>query len=88
MKPLIANTSLSRGAGVFCRALRCTLRLHLDQDGLDRREPLTWLSLRMATTICRLLVIVAITRPAWPKGSQIFHSVVAGLLVHGSIWRA
>lgn len=50
---------------------------------LTGAEPLTWLTLRMAITICLLLVIVAITRPAWPKGSQIFHSAVAGLLVHG-----
>src|SRR5882724_8849433 len=50
---------------------------------LTGAEPFTWLTLRMAITICLLLVIVAITRPAWPKGSDIFHSAVAGLLVHG-----
>lgn len=50
---------------------------------LTGAEPLTWLTLRMAITICLLLIIVAITRPAWPKGNQIFHSAVAGLLVHG-----
>lgn len=45
--------------------------------------PLTWLSIRMAVTICVLLVIVAVTRPPWPKGAQIGHSIVAGLLLHG-----
>jgi drug/metabolite transporter (DMT)-like permease len=37
----------------------------------------------MAVTVCLLLVIVAVTRPAWPRGPQILHSVAAGLLVQG-----
>lgn len=48
---------------------------------LEGTQPLTWLAMRMAVTICLLIVIVAATRPAWPRGPQILHSIVAGLLV-------
>jgi drug/metabolite transporter (DMT)-like permease len=50
---------------------------------LTGAEPLTWLSLRMAVTICLLLVIALATGATWPKRDQIFHSMIAGLLVHG-----
>lgn len=50
---------------------------------LNATQPLTWLSIRMAATICLLFVIVVVTRPAWPRGPQILHSMVAGLLVQG-----
>ncbi len=81
MKPSIANFAV-RAAPAFFVVLWSTGFISTKM-ALTGAEPLTWLSLRMAITICLLLVIVAITRPAWPKGSQIFHSVVAGLLVHG-----
>ncbi len=48
---------------------------------LRATQPLTWLSLRMAVTICLLLVIAAVTRPVWPRGRLVLHSIVAGLLV-------
>jgi drug/metabolite transporter (DMT)-like permease len=50
---------------------------------LNATQPLTWLSIRMAATICLLLVIVAVTRPNWPRGRQILHSMVAGFLMQG-----
>ena len=48
---------------------------------LQGTQPLTWLAMRMAVTICLLLVLAAVTRPTWPRGWQIVHSIVAGLLV-------
>jgi drug/metabolite transporter (DMT)-like permease len=50
---------------------------------LTGAEPLTWLSLRMVVAICLMLVIAGLSRAPWPRGWQILHSVVAGLLVHG-----
>jgi drug/metabolite transporter (DMT)-like permease len=81
MKLPIANLAV-RAAPAFFVVLWSTGFISTKM-GLTGAEPLTWLTLRMGVTICLLLVIVAATRPRWPKGGQIFHSVVAGLLVHG-----
>src|SRR5450432_1863086 len=50
---------------------------------LHNAEPLTYLSIRMAVVVGLMAVIVAFTRPQWPAGIGIAHSIVAGLLVHG-----
>ncbi|MDO8981081.1 MAG: DMT family transporter [Afipia sp.] len=46
-------------------------------------EPLTYLAVRMALAALLMGVIAAIFRPKWPKGADVIHSAVAGLLVHG-----
>jgi drug/metabolite transporter (DMT)-like permease len=46
-------------------------------------EPLTYLALRMAIVVGLMAVIAAVTRPQWPDRRGVFHSIVAGLLVHG-----
>lgn len=45
-------------------------------------EPLTYLAVRMALVAVLLAVIVAIWRPKWPNLNGVFHSAVAGWLVH------
>ncbi len=51
--------------------------------GLGYVEPLTFLSLRMGAVVALLAVIIALTRPKWPNGADILHSVLTGLMVHG-----
>ncbi len=51
--------------------------------GLGYVEPLTFLSLRMGAVVALLALIVALTRPKWPNGAGILHSVLTGLMVHG-----
>lgn len=46
-------------------------------------EPLTYLAVRMVFAVVLMGVIAAIYRPKWPDRAGIFHSAVAGLLVHG-----
>jgi drug/metabolite transporter (DMT)-like permease len=46
-------------------------------------EPLTYLAIRMAVVVAMMAVVVAIARPRWPNRAGIFHSIVAGILVHG-----
>src|SRR4249919_86972 len=46
-------------------------------------DPLTYLSIRMAVVVALMAVIVAIARPTWPNRTEIGHSIVAGILVHG-----
>jgi drug/metabolite transporter (DMT)-like permease len=46
-------------------------------------EPLTYLAIRMVLVVALMAVIAAIARPQWPDRAGIFHSVVAGILVHG-----
>ncbi len=46
-------------------------------------QPLTYLTLRMAIVVGLMALIAVITRPQWPGRTGVFHSVVAGLLVHG-----
>jgi drug/metabolite transporter (DMT)-like permease len=50
---------------------------------LRSAEPLTYLAIRMAVVVGLMAVIAAIARPRWPDRAGIFHSIVAGLLVHG-----
>src|SRR6266403_2708861 len=50
---------------------------------LHSAEPLTYLSIRMALVVVLMAVIVAIARPKWPDRVGVFHSIVAGILVHG-----
>ncbi|WP_458760662.1 DMT family transporter [Afipia sp. TerB] len=46
-------------------------------------EPLTFLCIRMIAVVLLMAIIVAIARPKWPNRAEAWHSVVAGLLVHG-----
>jgi drug/metabolite transporter (DMT)-like permease len=51
--------------------------------GLGHAEPLTFLSLRMIGAVALIGLITLLTRPKWPDGAGVAHSVVTGLLVHG-----
>jgi drug/metabolite transporter (DMT)-like permease len=51
--------------------------------GLAYAEPLTFLTLRMASIIVLLGAIIAVTRPKWPDRAGVMHSVLTGLMVHG-----
>jgi drug/metabolite transporter (DMT)-like permease len=51
--------------------------------GLAYAEPLTFLTLRMASVIVLLGAIIAVTRPKWPDRAGIMHSALTGLMVHG-----
>ncbi len=46
-------------------------------------DPLTYLAIRMAIVVVLMAIICAIARPAWPNRTEIGHSIVAGILVHG-----
>ncbi len=46
-------------------------------------EPLTYLAVRMVLAAVLMGLIAAVSRASWPKGADIFHSAVSGLLVHG-----
>ncbi|TXJ09145.1 MAG: DMT family transporter [Afipia sp.] len=46
-------------------------------------EPLTYLAVRMVLAALLMGLIAAIFHAKWPKGGDIFHSAVSGLLVHG-----
>jgi drug/metabolite transporter (DMT)-like permease len=46
-------------------------------------EPLTLLTVRMATVALLMGVIVVVWRPKWPDRVGAVHSAIAGLLVHG-----
>ncbi len=50
---------------------------------LSGAEPLTYLAIRMVLAVLLMAIIAAIYRPAWPNRTGIFHSAIAGLLVHG-----
>ncbi|MTV12471.1 MULTISPECIES: DMT family transporter [Bradyrhizobium] len=50
---------------------------------INNAEPLTYLAIRMAFVVLVMAVIAAIARPNWPDRTGIFHSAVAGILVHG-----
>ena len=50
---------------------------------VNNADPLTYLSIRMALVVVLMAAIVAIARPQWPDRIGIFHSAVAGILVHG-----
>ena len=46
-------------------------------------EPLTFLFIRMVGVVLLMAIIIAIAHPKWPNRLEAWHSVVAGLLVHG-----
>jgi drug/metabolite transporter (DMT)-like permease len=46
-------------------------------------DPLTYLAIRMAIVVVLMAIICAIARPIWPNRTEIGHSIVAGILVHG-----
>ena len=50
---------------------------------INNAEPLNYLAIRMAIVVGLMAIIVAIVRPKWPDRIGIFHSAVAGILVHG-----
>ncbi|HVV43103.1 MAG TPA: DMT family transporter [Nitrobacter sp.] len=50
---------------------------------LSGAEPLTYLAIRMVLVVILMAGIVAIWRPRWPSLSQMGHSAVAAILVHG-----
>jgi drug/metabolite transporter (DMT)-like permease len=52
--------------------------------GLPYIEPFTFLTLRMALVVVLHLLIVWLWRVPWPTKAQAGHSVVTGLLVHGT----
>jgi drug/metabolite transporter (DMT)-like permease len=50
---------------------------------IHNAEPLTYLAIRMAIVVVLMAIICAIGRPSWPNRTEIGHSIVAGILVHG-----
>jgi drug/metabolite transporter (DMT)-like permease len=50
---------------------------------IDNADPLTYLAIRMAIVVVLMGIVCAIVRPTWPDRSEIGHSIVAGILVHG-----
>jgi len=81
MKLPIANFAVRAAPAIF--VVLWSTGFIATKLALTGAEPLTWLTLRMAITICLLLVIAGLTGATWPRGRQILHSAVAGLLVHG-----
>jgi drug/metabolite transporter (DMT)-like permease len=51
--------------------------------GLRYAEPLSFLALRMIAVVGLVVLIMLVTRPKWPGGAGMVHSVVTGLMVHG-----
>ena len=50
---------------------------------INNAEPLSYLAIRMALVVVVMAVIAAVARPKWPDRIGVFHSAVAGILVHG-----
>ena len=50
---------------------------------INNAEPQTYLAIRMAFVVVVMAVIAAVARPKWPDRTGVFHSAVAGILVHG-----
>ncbi len=51
--------------------------------GLPYIEPMTFLALRMTTVVVLMQPIAFLSRAPWPSTSEVGHSMVVGLLVHG-----
>jgi drug/metabolite transporter (DMT)-like permease len=51
--------------------------------GLPYAEPMTFLTVRMTAVVLVLGTIILLTRPIWPSRTQLLHSAVTGLFVHG-----
>src|SRR5919198_5681910 len=43
---------------------------------IHNADPLTYLAIRMAIVVVLMAIICAITRPSWPNGREIGHSLV------------
>src|SRR5215813_5516452 len=50
---------------------------------IHNADPLTYLAIRMAIVVVLMALICAILRPKWLTRTEIGHSIVAGILVHG-----
>jgi drug/metabolite transporter (DMT)-like permease len=50
--------------------------------GLQYAPPFTFLTLRFAFGVLLVLPLALLARPTWPRGTQVFHVIVAGLLMH------
>jgi drug/metabolite transporter (DMT)-like permease len=50
---------------------------------IHNADPLTYLAIRMAVVVVLMALICVVVRPTWPKGREIGHSIIAGILVHG-----
>jgi drug/metabolite transporter (DMT)-like permease len=50
--------------------------------GLQYAPPFTFLTLRFAFGIALVVPLALVARPVWPRGAQIGHVIVAGLLMH------
>jgi drug/metabolite transporter (DMT)-like permease len=46
-------------------------------------DPLTYLAIRIAIVVVLMALICAVARPVWLNRTEIGHSIVAGILVHG-----
>lgn len=51
--------------------------------GLDYAEPATFLLMRMLANVTVFLVLLVLLRARLPRGKDLGHSMVAGLLIHG-----
>jgi drug/metabolite transporter (DMT)-like permease len=51
--------------------------------GLPYIEPMTFLALRMTAVVVLMLPIAFLSSAPWPSTSEVGHSMVVGLLVHG-----
>ncbi len=51
--------------------------------GLPYTEPMTFLAIRMGAVVIVIGIVALITRPVWPSGKGVVHSIVTGLFVHG-----
>ena len=50
--------------------------------GLQYAPPFTFLTLRFAFGVALVVPLALAARPAWPRGAQLGHVIVAGLLMH------
>src|SRR5689334_6896684 len=46
-------------------------------------DPLTFQAIRMAVVVVLMVIICAIGRPRWLNRTEVGHSIIAGILVHG-----
>ncbi|MGF1761072.1 DMT family transporter [Photobacterium sagamiensis] len=51
--------------------------------GLEYAEPATFLLLRMLANVTVFVVLMVLLRARLPRGKEGFHSMIAGLLIHG-----
>jgi drug/metabolite transporter (DMT)-like permease len=51
--------------------------------GLPYAEPMTFLTVRMASVVLLLGIIILLTRPGWLSRTDALHSAVIGFFVHG-----